>query len=152
MAAVPITLVGTITTSAPKGGEVSSGGTEQCVITGIASITDLSVGGGPMPPQQPPGIWPSPGHPEHPIAPGGPPPGIWPSPGHPEHPIAPTPPTEIWPKPGVPTHPIVIPQPPTGPEAPPEGVKPPPPDGGWGFHPDYGWGYFPPGGKPQPGA
>jgi hypothetical protein len=26
---------------------------------------------------QPPGIWPSPGHPSHPIAPGGRPPGIW---------------------------------------------------------------------------
>jgi hypothetical protein len=45
----------------------------------------------------PPGIWPSPGHPAHPIAPGGPPPGIWPSPGYPAHPIAPGgPPLGIW--------------------------------------------------------
>jgi hypothetical protein len=44
-----------------------------------------------VPPSEgpPPGIWPSPGHPAHPIAPGGPPPGIWPSPGRPTHPIAP---------------------------------------------------------------
>jgi hypothetical protein len=63
-------------------------------------------------PGQPPGIWPSPGHPSHPIAPGGPPPGIWPSPGHPAHPIAPGgPPLGIW---GggnmpVPTPPIYLP-------------------------------------------
>jgi hypothetical protein len=78
-----------------------------------------------LPPPQPPGIWPSPGHPEHPIynppgiwpSPGYPahpivlPPNvIWPSPGYPAHPIAPGgPPPGIWPSPGVPTHPIVIP-------------------------------------------
>jgi len=36
-------------------------------------------------------------------------------------------------------------------EPPTEGVKPPPPGGGWGYHPEYGLGYFPGGGgKPQP--
>jgi len=38
----------------------------------------------------PPGIWPSPGHPTHPIAPGGPPPQVgWTPPGtQPGHPIS----------------------------------------------------------------
>jgi hypothetical protein len=49
---------------------------------GHASIYGLGIGGGPiMPPDggtgEPPEIWPSPGHPAHPIAPGGRPPGIW---------------------------------------------------------------------------
>jgi hypothetical protein len=69
-------------------------------IVGVLTYSGLEVGGGPMPggPGGPPvGIWPSPGHPAHPIAPGGPPPGIWPSPGHPAHPIAPGgPPLGIW--------------------------------------------------------
>jgi hypothetical protein len=97
-------------------------------------------------PGQPPGIWPSPGYPAHPIAPGGQPPGIWPSPGYPSHPIVLPPyepggpPVTIWPNPGQPTHPIVIPQPP---ENPPEGNKPPPEGGGWAYAADYGWGYFP---------
>ena len=48
------------------------------VIVGELYNADLSIGGGPVyPPSQPPGIWPSPGHPAHPIAPGGRPPGIW---------------------------------------------------------------------------
>ena len=138
MASVPITIVGTITGKSTK--EAGASATEQCVIVGLASLSDLTVGGGPIyPPQQPPdvGIWPSPGRPEHPIVHpppeggGGQPPGIWPSPG-------------------VPTHPIVIPEPPPT-QPPTEGTKPPPPGGGWGYHPDYGWGYFPGGGgKPQP--
>jgi hypothetical protein len=33
-----------------------------------------------------------------------------------------------------------------------EAVKPPPPEGGWGYHPEYGWGYFPPAGEPTPKA
>lgn len=77
----------------------------------------------PEKPGQPPVvIWPSPGHPAHPIAPGGPPPSIWPSPGHPAHPIV-LPPAIIWPQPpgggppvviwpGRPEHPIVLPKPP----------------------------------------
>jgi hypothetical protein len=70
-------------------------------------------------PEAPPGIWPSPGHPAHPIAPGGTPgfpshPIYWPpypdqglppisggAPGYPSHPIAGLP--------GAPTHPIVLP-------------------------------------------
>src|SRR5215831_15624168 len=46
-----------------------------------------------------------------------------------------------------PAHPIVLP--PTDPVVPPEipqdptVVKPPPPEGGWGWSPQYGWGYFP---------
>lgn len=59
------------------------------------------VGGG-----SPPIIWPGPGYPAHPIAPGGPP-------GYPAHPIAPGgPPPSIWPDPGPlphPEHPIVLP-------------------------------------------
>lgn len=74
----------------------------------------------PEKPGQPPVvIWPSPGHPEHPIFM---PPGIWPSPGHPAHPIV-RPPAIIWPQPpgggppvaiwpGRPEHPIVLPKPP----------------------------------------
>jgi hypothetical protein len=49
----------------------------------------------------------TPGTPEHPIAPGGEPPGIWPSPGHPAHPIVIVPPGAI--APGVPTQPIYLP-------------------------------------------
>src|SRR5246500_655881 len=58
-------------------------------IQGVMTYSGLEVGGGPMPggPGGDVGIWPSPGHPAHPIAPGGPPPGIWPSPGYPAHPI-----------------------------------------------------------------
>jgi hypothetical protein len=78
-------------------------------------------------PVPPPGIWPGPGVPTHPIAPGGPPPGIWPSPGHPSHPIAPGgPPPQVWPGPGQPTHPIFLP--PTQPPPPAEVWPPQPPD------------------------
>jgi hypothetical protein len=71
----------------------------------------------------PPEIWPSPGHPAHPIAPGGGPThpivlppdvDIWPDEGKPEHPIVIPPDVGIWPSPGVPTHPIVIPGDPPG--------------------------------------
>jgi hypothetical protein len=92
------------------------------VIVGEIYNAGLEIGGGPIyPPGQPPGIWPSPGHPAHPIAPGGPPPGIWPSPpvgiwpspGHPAHPIAPGgPPPGIWPPPVYPDQ--GLPQPPLG--------------------------------------
>jgi hypothetical protein len=95
MAAIPVTIIGTMTYS------------------------DVGVGGGPMPggptpmppiyypPQQPPGVWPSPGVPTHPIAPGGQPPEVWPGPGQPAHPIAPGgAPPGIWPSPGYPAHPI----------------------------------------------
>jgi hypothetical protein len=58
------------------------------IIVGEAYYSDLSVGGGPIyPPDQPPGIWPSPGHPDQGLPPSGV--GVWPSPGRPTHPIAP---------------------------------------------------------------
>jgi hypothetical protein len=140
--------------------------TRPVVLIGEASLTGLSVGGGPMPG--------SPGAPSHPIA--EPPPGIWggpplypdiggpgpqPGPGHPSHPIyyPPTPthpivlppvepggPPVIWPSPGHPSHPIVLPEPPP----PPEGNKPPPAEGGWGYSSEYGWGFFPMGQSPGP--
>jgi annexin A7/11 len=107
------------------------------------------MGGGGHPdqglPGQPPGIWPSPGYPSHPIAPGGPPPGIWPQP--PGQPpgywggVAPPYPDQGLPGrppfpsqgPGFPTNPIA-------PGGPPPGVWPQPP-----VHPDQG---FPPGQSP----
>lgn len=149
-------------------------------VTIIGELYDnrLTIGGGPIiPPTQPPGIWPSPGYPAHPIAPGGPPPSvqhpivlppnsIWP--GVPAHPIVIVPPGSIWP--GVPTHPIVLPLPPEAGQPPgiwPGGhpehpiVIPPdkptePPDtsagGDWVYSPVYGWVWVPAGsgGKPQP--
>lgn len=96
MAAIPITITGVLT---------DKEGSQNVTLAGIASITGLEVGGGPI---QPPSIWPSPGHPAHPIAPGGPPP-------YPAHPIVLPP--GIWPDPPEgtaphPEHPIVIPPPP----------------------------------------
>src|SRR5580765_5122931 len=91
MAAVPVTLIGIFT--------FADGHSVNGTFNGVASLSGLSVGGGPA---EPP-----PGYPAHPIAPGGPPPGIWPSPGHPAHPIAPGgPPPEASQGPGLPTHPI----------------------------------------------
>jgi hypothetical protein len=55
MAAVPITIVGTLTGKATKEGDVSA--TEQVVIQGIASLTGVEVGGGPMPGGPPLGFW-----------------------------------------------------------------------------------------------
>lgn len=74
------------------------------------------------------GIWPSPGEPTHPIAPGGGDEEVWPDPGHPAHPIEiPDPPPGIWPPP-TPAHPIV-PIPPTVSPQPPPGEIWPPVDG-----------------------
>ena len=123
MAAVPVTIVGILASD--------DGTSNNVTLTGMASITGLGVGGGPI--QPPVGIWPPPGgpvFPAHPIAPGGPPPiAGWTPPGyHPAHPIAPG-----------------------GPPQPPEGTEPP--DGGWEwvFIPGSGWtpGYVP-GDKPHP--
>ena len=107
--------------------------TRPVVLIGEASLTGLGVGGGPIHPEPPPGIWgptdPRPGYglPDNP--------GIW-GPNDPR-----------------PTPPIHIPKPPIDPPSNPGEPKPPPPDGGWGWHPEYGWGYFPmAGGKPQPPA
>jgi hypothetical protein len=77
----------------------------------------LSIGGGPIMPGEPPGIWPSPGHPAHPIAPGGRPPGIWGGAppyvdiGGPGPQPVPTPPIYIPPGfvDGKPEHPIYFP-------------------------------------------
>lgn len=93
MSSVPITIIGTMTDK-----ETS----QNVTIVGMAQITGLEVGGGPMPggPGRP-GIWPG-GHPEHPIV--LPPdhlplpPGIWPDPPEGQAPL--------------PEHPIVIPPPP----------------------------------------
>jgi hypothetical protein len=104
--------------------------TQNVVLIGEATLTGAGIGGGPIiPGPQPPGIWPSPGHPAHPIAPT--PPGIWPSPGHPAHPIAPGGPP---------------PEPPPG-----GGDKPPPEEGGWGYVAEWSaWGYFPAEGQAGP--
>lgn len=112
--------------------------TQNVTLIGEAVLTGLGVGGGPVIPEpQPPGIWPSPGHPAHPIAPGGRPPSIWPSPGRPEHPIVLPP--EV---PPIPTEP-----PPDG------GDKPPPESGGWGYVSEWSqWGYFPASDAAQPKA
>jgi hypothetical protein len=94
-----------------------------CTIVGYAWVTGLGVGGGPIIPPAQPG---EPPRPEHPIV------------------LPPTPPIEG--QPPIPTHPIVLPDPPTSPpDVPPQDnmVKPPPPEGGWGWNPVYGWGYFP---------
>jgi hypothetical protein len=72
----------------------------------LAFIIPLETGGTPTHPiaGQPPGIWPSPGYPAHPIAPGG---GPSQGPGFPTHPIAPGgAPPSVWPSPGYPSHPI----------------------------------------------
>jgi len=122
MAAVPVTIKGTLTTKATKEGGES--GQQDCLLCGLLHITGLAVGGGPVvPPDELP-----PGKPMFPI---------WGPPG-----------TDFPDKPGYPpvaTHPIVLPDPPPPfPEPPtPPAVKPPPPEGGWGYHPDYGWGFFP---------
>ena len=117
------------------------------VIVGEIYNADLSIGGGPIYP--PPGIWPSPGHPAHPIAPGTPP-GIWGGPPaypdiggpgwqpRPSHPIAPGSPPGIWggpplyPDQGLPGAPPgywggVAPPYPTHPWVPPAGQEIPPP-------------------------
>jgi hypothetical protein len=89
----------------------------------LAYIVPLQTGGTPEHPiaGPPPGIWPSPGHPAHPISPGGGPsqgpgfptfpivipPGFPVSPSHPiVIPSPPMPPVGIWPSPGRPEHPI----------------------------------------------
>jgi hypothetical protein len=134
MAAIPVTITGVMVYSGLEvGGGPMPGG------------PPLSIwGGAPLPVPTPPiyypppvGIWPSPGHPAHPIAPGGPPPGIW---GGGNVPM-PTPP--IYYPPVFPAHPIVPPGESSGEE---------PPGGGWVWSPIYGWVWQPvgSGGKPKP--
>lgn len=119
MAAVPVTIIGTMT---------DKDGSQNVTITGMASLTGLDVGGGPIMP-------PSDAHPEHPIYL---PPGIWPNPPEGQAPL--------------PEHPIVIPPPiPVPPDTPPVQVKVIwTPTNGWavvlvptGEHPA-------PSGRPQP--
>jgi hypothetical protein len=62
MAGLPITINGT---------ETDETGTRAVTIIGVATITGLGVGGGPMP-GQPPNFPNVPPHPEHPIGGGGP--------------------------------------------------------------------------------
>jgi hypothetical protein len=130
MAAVPVTISGVVF---PKG-KSADDKPIPCTIVGYAWVTGLGVGGGPVFPATPP--------------PGG-------GGEHPAHPIV-LPPTEppTGGPPGAPTHPIVLPEPPDipPPEIPsdPGMVKPPPPEGGWGWSPVYGWGYFPGTGGPGP--
>lgn len=126
MAAVPVTIIGIQTDEL---------GSRNVTITGMASLTGVGVGGGPIMPGQPPSIWPG-GKPTHPIVlpPEGGPPSIWPSPGHPEHPIYLPP--GIWPNPPegqapIPEHPIVIPPPP--------GVQGPDLEVKVIWHPEQGW-------------
>lgn len=108
-----------------------SGQGQPVTLVGIAGLSGLEVGGGPIIGQPPAGG--PPGSPTFPIW--GPPGFNPPGPGYP---------------PGIgggPVIPPIPPEPPTNPSEP----KPPPPEGGWGWHPEYGWGYFPGGGgKPQP--
>lgn len=144
----------------------------------LALITPLTSDGRPDQglPVPPVGIWPSPGHPSHPIAPGGRPPlGIWgPTDPRPSNPIAlppgsisGTPEQPIYTPPLFPSHPIELPpgsvggtpeQPIYYPPYPDQGL----PGGGWGGRPprpdqglpwpgrpvDPGWGVGLPGGRP----
>lgn len=107
---------------------------QNVVLIGEATLTGLGVGGGPVYPEEPP------------------PPGIWPSPGRPSHPI-------YYPRPGGgpvdPGYGVEGPAiPPKPDEPPPEGGdKPPPDDGGWGFVAEWSkWGYFPASDAAQPKA
>ena len=119
MAGVEVTITGILYDRAAR--------TQQNVtLIGEALLTGLGVGGGPVYPEpKPPGIWPSPGHPAHPIAPGG-------RPG--------------WGGPVDPGWGVEGPAIPPKPEEPPPGGadKPPPEGGGWGFVSEWSqWGYFP---------
>ena len=100
---------------------------------------------GPVPPV---GVWPGPGYPAHPIAPGGPPPGVWPAPGVPTHPIYYPPGIGVMPPIAYPpgTHPMPpIHLPSVPPPEPPVHVENPI-SGGWTlqFVPGIGWVVIPP--------
>jgi hypothetical protein len=145
MAAVPVTITGaTLTGVLSWSGLEIGGGPMPGGPSVMPPIYYPPAGGG----QPPLGIWggaPIP-WPTPPIYyPPTQPPGIWPSPGVPTHPIYNPPPVGIWPSPGVPTHPIVLP-----PGEPPAGG--PPADGKWAWSPIYGWVWLPSGGgdKPHP--
>ena len=69
MSAVEVTITGVLYDKLSRTGR-------PVVLIGEASLTGVGVGGGPIIPEgggeEPPEIWPSPGRPTHPIAPGGP--------------------------------------------------------------------------------
>jgi hypothetical protein len=101
------------------------------------------IGGTPEHPiYYPPSVWPGPGRPAHPIAPGGPPPSVWPPPGVPTHPIELPPDGVIG---GTPEHPIYYPPPQPGEPAHPIVL---PPDGEVGGTPEHPI-YYPPSGTPE---
>jgi hypothetical protein len=131
MSAVEVTISGTLFDKLNRT-------TQQVVLIGEATLTGVGVGGGPViPPQQPTPPDPNAPQPSHPIMlPGMPGWGVPPG-AHPSHPIA-LPGDPWWPKP------------PVQPPQPPEVVKPPPPEGGWGWVPPYGWAYFPSPSDPTP--
>jgi hypothetical protein len=133
MAAVNVTLDGMLY-------DLLNKSSQRVVFIGDASLTGLSVGGGPVYPSLPPVMPGPPGFPTFPI---------WGPPG-----------IELPPRPGYPPvagHPLppVPDLPPGFPNPPPEGSKPPPQSGwGWAYDPNTGWYlcWVPPqgGGKPQP--
>ena len=95
--------------------------------------------------------WDDAGYPSHPIAPGGPPPGIWPGPGVPTHPIA-GPPPGIWPSPGRPDQGLPGDQPGIWPG---QGHPSHPISGGGyviGWSPTYGFVFIPLGGYMPPSS
>ena len=109
MAAVDITISGVLYDKVART-------TTPVSIVGEASLTGLGVGGGPIVPGEPPGIWgPTDPRPTPPIH--IPPPGFG---HHPAHPI-------VLP-PNVPAHPIVIPPPPGSTEPPDLIIWPPLPN------------------------
>jgi len=132
MAAIAVTIKGTMLSKSPKGGEVSPSGRQDVVICGLLHLTGLYVDADPPVVVLPP----------DPVPPGTPIFPIWGPPGSEFPPIGGYPP--------VAGHPL--PQPPDpAPNPPDDGLaKPPPADGGWGYHPDYGWGYFPGPGEAGP--
>jgi hypothetical protein len=123
MPAVPITLVGISTDD--------TGQARSVTFVGMASITGLQVGGGPMPGGKPPVIS---GGPIDPYPDAG-----LPMPQPPRPPVISGGPIDPYPDAGLP-----LPQPPNGGQPPEGGADKPPPDGGgWGYWSEYGWGYFP---------
>lgn len=135
MAAVELTISGVLY-------DKYSRTTRPVVLIGEASLTDLGVGGGPMPPGpgEPPVIW-GPGDPRPqppiPVYPGG----------------TPNPPVIWGPNDPRPSPPIYLPpDTPAPPDLSPDGEKPPPEGrAGWGYY-DGRWGYFPGPSDAQPKA
>jgi|SRR5215471_1260486 len=64
MSAIPVVIKGTITTKAPKGGDPSQSGVQECIVNGLLGFAGLEIGGGPV---TPPGSTTPPGVPTFPI-------------------------------------------------------------------------------------